>query len=357
MTTISDNLERELGEFYAHVPPHKDLTAGREQLLLKAACLKAQTGSLSTRSLEIEKPQRRKMRLLLKAVAAVMAVVVGAGAIGGGAVLASADSLPGAALYPVKLAVEDTRLALTTDPAAQAELTMAFTAERAEEMQRLVAQGEPVPEEVIYRMAQHTEQVLTQIAQARPEEITPLLEQVIERTNTQQQVLEQVRSYLPEETQPALHYAIRVMERVRQAANDALGDPQRFQEEYQYRYYEGTPGPHREVTPSRTPMPPGAIRTPQQNQGQDQYGGGTPAGTPQQDQDQDQDRDRDMTCTPTCTPQQDQDQDQGSTDTPTSVPQDQDQDQDRDQDQDQDRLHTQEPTPTLELGGGHGGSH
>jgi len=357
MTTIKDDTENELREFYAQAPPQpKNLAAGRERLLLEAARLRAQAGPITAEPLGIGKPLRKpKMRLLLKAMAALMAVVVGAGIIGGGAVLASADSLPGNALYPVKLAVEDTRLALTADPAGQAELTMAFAAERAEEMQRLVAQGEPIPEDVLYRMARHTEQALAQIARARLEDIPPLLEQVIEGTYTQQQVMEQVRSYLPEETQPALHYAIRVMERVRQSANDALGDPQRFQEEYQRRYYGGTPGPHTEATPSHTPTPPDATPTPQQGQGQGegQYNDGTPAG----DQQRDQDRDQDRVCTPTCTPQQDQDRDrdQGGTDTPTSVPQDQDHDQD--QDRDQDKLRTPEPTPTLESGGGRSGGH
>ena len=220
MTTSNDNLERELKNFYAHVPPPPGgLATGRERMLAEAAHLKAQATShpLSAGSgAAIQKPQRRrKMKFVLayKIITAVAAIVLGTTAAGGGVALAANDSLPGDALYPVKLFAEDARLALTVDPAAQARLSLAFAAQRGEEMQQLMARGEPVPEEMIARMARYTEQVMAQVAQAQPEDVPGLLERVMERTQAQEQVLDQVRACAPEETQPALRRALEVMKR------------------------------------------------------------------------------------------------------------------------------------------------
>jgi hypothetical protein len=54
---------------------------------------------------------------------------------------ASGNSLPGDALYPIKLGVEQTQLALTFDPVARARLHAQFAEVRLREAQRLVAAG------------------------------------------------------------------------------------------------------------------------------------------------------------------------------------------------------------------------
>lgn len=344
MTTTNDHLEDKLKELYAHVPaPPGELAAGRERLLAEAARWQARAGSspLPTgQAAGTQKNQRRrKMKLFLayKIITAVMALVMGTTAAGGGVVLAAADTLPGDALYPVKLIVEDTRLALTADPAAQAGLTLSFAAERAEEMQRLLAQGEPVPEEAVARMAQHTEQVMVQIAQARPEEVPALLERVMERTRAQQQVLQQVRAAAPEEAQTALRRALEVTERAYQTASVGLEDPERFQNEYQYQYHL-TPGPHGQATPSVTPTGPCETCTPQQDRDRDrdrdQDRIGAPTGTPEpcqtctpeQEREREREREQDQTCTPE------------ATHTP---------EQEREREREQERNQTQAPEPTV----------
>ena len=70
--------------------------------------------------------QRRMSTLLIKAM-----LVVGLlfGSAGTTATMAS-NSLPDSPLYPVKLALEDTRLALTNDPAEQAKLHLQKLLER-----------------------------------------------------------------------------------------------------------------------------------------------------------------------------------------------------------------------------------
>jgi len=384
MTKINDNLEHELKKLYVQVPsPPGGLVAGRERMMAEAARLQATARSRSiSHPTETEKTQRRRnMKLLLayKIIAAVMAVVVGTTSVGGGVAFASADSLPGNALYPVKLAVEDARLALTGDPASRAELTLAFAAERTEEMQQLMAQGKSVPEDVIVRLARHTEQAMAQIAQARPEEVPGLLEQVMERTRTQQQVLEQACAAAPEQSQATLRHALEVTNRAYETASAAQGDPERFQHEYQHRY-QSTPGPHGEESP--TPVPPCETCTPAQDQDQnrdrernrDQIGTPVSTAEPEQDRDQDrnrdqdqnQDQDRDRDQSQDQDQQQDQDQD-GDQD--QNQDQDQQQDQNQQQDQDQDQSHTPEHTPepaktpgpspthTPEHGKGSGGCH
>ena len=61
----------------------------------------------------------------------------------GGAVVASADSMPDSPLYPVKLAVEQARLALTFDDAGKAEMHLKFARERVREM----TQEEALPDQ------------------------------------------------------------------------------------------------------------------------------------------------------------------------------------------------------------------
>jgi len=237
-------------------------------MLAEAARLEAQVirrPLSTTNKVETAKPERRrKMTALLAykilaAVTALLMLLTGAG----GSVVLAADSLPGDLLYPVKLVMEDVRLFLTADPADRAELAMTFAGQRIEEMQRLATQGELVPDSVIARLTHQMEETMAQIAKARPEEVPALLERVMKRTRAQQQVLEQVRTVAREEAQAALCRASEVMERAHQSARAGLSDPQRFREEYQYRY-EGTRGPHGEASPS--PM-----NEPQQLQEEYQY--------------------------------------------------------------------------------------
>jgi len=373
MTTTDDSLERELEKLYAHVPPPPGgLTAGRGRMLAEAARLKAQFTSLSiSNAAKTQEPdRRRKMKLFLayKIIAAVVAVVMGTTAAGGGIVLASADSLPGDTLYSVKLIVEDTRLALTADPADRAELILSFAAQRTEEIGRLMAQGESVPEDTLARMARHTEQIMVQIAHAQQEDIPGLLERVVERTRAQEQVLEQARTLVPEGTEPALRWALEVTERTSDIASAALRDPERFREEYRHRD-EGTPGPDDGASSSRTPVLPCETCTPGRDRDRDRdrnedqthtpqptaTATPSPSGpcgtcTPVQDRDRDRDRDRthapERTATPMSSPP--------STSMPTHTPSPAgpcetctpEQDRDRDRDRDGDRTHTPSPTMT-----------
>jgi len=239
--------------------------------------------------------------LAYKALAAVLAVAVALAGMGGGAVLAAADTLPGDVLYPVKLLTEDIRLALTPDPAARAELEMNFVDLRVQEMARLAQQGEEIRQAEVERMTRQMEQVMMEIARARPEEAPALMERLIERTRLHQRTLEDALT----EKQTRLWEAIQLMERTRLNAEN---DPKFLEYLYQHRY-EGTQGPHGQMSPTPqgagqqiqeqnrqsyegTPGPHGeATPSPQQQQMQQEeqqryegtagpHGQGTPTATP-----------------------------------------------------------------------------
>jgi len=295
VTTTNHNLEYELKKLYAQVPPPPgNLAVGRERLLAEAAQLRIQVTPLAVpvgHAAEIRRPRRRRRtRLLLayKIIATVLAIAIGAAVTGGGVALASADNLPGDALYPVKLFVEDIRLALTTDPTAKAELNLTLATERAEEMHRLVAHSAPVPAAPIERMAWHTRAAMTYIAQAQPEEIPWLLLQVMERTRTQQRVLEQVGEGVPEEAQAVWRHAQEEAKRAYETASAAQGDPKRFLYEYQRRYgdisgpqdSEGPYGPPDDAGPQGPQDGEGPYGPPDDAGPQDPQDGEGPYGPP-----------------------------------------------------------------------------
>lgn len=310
-----------VGCYYATVPePPSGLAAGRARLLATAAQqqARAQATAISTRKERIQ----HKMKLILatRLVSAILAVVVGTTAVGGGAVWAASDSLPGDFIYPVKLAVEDLRMDLVRTPEAQVDLALQFAEERVAETQAMAEAGLPMSEQVMARMEQHFQHALHQAAWAPEKEMPGLLERIARRAQTQVQMLEQVRAMASEEAQAGLKRAQEICQREHEAAMAALGDPQTFRSRYQRR--EGMPD---EVEPPTPPtiVPPGNQERRQGTGWSDQ----TPVATPQGDQERDQQRDQDR--------EQQQDQ-QGE------QQQDQERDQQHEQQQDQQREQQQD---------------
>lgn len=245
-----------------------------------------------------------------KLVGATLAVVLGTAAVGGGIAWAAGDTTPGDTLYPMKLAVEDLRLALASGPETHVRLALQFVEQRALEIQGLIEAGQPVPDEVAARMEHHIQYALRWAAAASDEEMPGLLQQVAQRTQTQAQVLERVRAMAPEEAQAGLQRAQQICLRGSEAAMAALGDPHTFRWRYQNR--EGTPD---EVEPPQPPTvePPGGQDEPQGPGGPEQTPECTPPGDQEREQERDQERDQ----------QQDQERDQqrDQEGQPTDIPQ------------------------------------
>jgi len=73
----------------------------------------------------------------------IIAIVLALSALGGGTVYAAQDSLPGDALYPVKLGVERITMMLRGDDVARSERALNFADKRVREMVALTEMGRP----------------------------------------------------------------------------------------------------------------------------------------------------------------------------------------------------------------------
>ena len=129
-------------------------------------------------------------------------------------VLASSDSLPDQPLYPVKIAVEETLLKLTTSELSQARLRIEFAERRVQEMVEIGKSDKP---QELEELAQSVEQQLDQIEplaeslmsqknkERDVEEIKTLLEQAAIRNPD---VLRETLEKVPIQARPALEQAL-----------------------------------------------------------------------------------------------------------------------------------------------------
>jgi hypothetical protein len=221
--------------------PPGALMAGRARLLAEAAQHRQKAVSSPIHS----RRQRLGRRFLLKFATALLATVIALASVSTGVAWAAKDSLPGEALYPVKLAAEDLQLSLASDPATRVNLSLQFAAQRAEEMQAMVQDGQPIPESMVNRMQNHYEQALQQASAAPPEETPGLLERVSQQTQTQAQFMEQLQSSASQETRARLQQAQHTCLQIHYNAQTMMGAPG-----------PSTPGPHG-ATPEATPAEPG----------------------------------------------------------------------------------------------------
>ena len=321
---------------YAEVPqPPGGLAAGRARMLDAAARQRGRAPATKTQTRRKERTPKMKLVLATKLIGAVLAAMVGVATVGGGVTMAAGASLPGDALYGVKLTGEDLRLALAANPEAQVELALQFSDVRIAEMESLVERGQDVPETVVARMERHVFRAMNQAARTSDEEMPGLLQRITQRTQVQAQTLEQLRTQAQEQTQTQLERAQRICQQAQGDAAAGQDDPQTFRRRYQHR--DSMPD---DVTPPEPPArePGEGGQGPQGPGGPNQDDQDTPAGEGQGNGDQDRDRDRDQECEPP------QDRDRDREDEP-----DQDRDRDREQDredepqQDQDRDRNQDP--------------
>ncbi|MBN1810935.1 MAG: hypothetical protein JXA14_03780 [Anaerolineae bacterium] len=201
-------------------PPPGKLAAGRTRLLAEAARYKKQAAVVPVRP---GKPATRR-RFALKFAAAFLTAALILASVGTGVAWAAQDSLPGDTLYPVKLTVEDLRLSLVSDPAAETSLALQLGEERVQELQALAESGRPIPESVVARMQNLLGYALQRVSQAPPEEASGLLEQIALRTQTQAQILERLQAD-GEGDQFRLRQAWQSCLQVHEAAQTRMGHP------------------------------------------------------------------------------------------------------------------------------------
>jgi len=164
--------------------------------------------------------RRRALRLLPVALSLVLVLAVA----GTWTISASASSLPGESLYPVKLAAEKARLAITFRHQARGQLHLAFAERRLAEVQAVFAQERPVEEELLVALAHETTQAATEIEASteKKENVALKLLAVAER---QQAVLTSVQERAPEAAQKGLSRALEASQRGKERAMAVLGVP------------------------------------------------------------------------------------------------------------------------------------
>jgi hypothetical protein len=198
---------------------------------------------------------------------AVLALMVSL--IGGGTVYASNDALPGDALYPVKLSVEDARLLLAND-AGDAALASEFALKRLEEIQSLVHSNRTADLDLAVTLFSSrittVSDSLEMIAQTDPDLASQLGLEFEQTLAAQTETLNQLLATVPEAAKPAIQHAISASSRGQGAVQNLIE--------------KNTPpgGGPPENTPGRNDNPGGG--SPEGNPGANPPGGGSPEGVP-----------------------------------------------------------------------------
>lgn len=187
------------------------------------------------------KEQRRMSILLIKATL-IFGLIFGS--VSSTAVLA-ANSLPDSPLYTLKLAMEQTRLTLTSQPGDQAELHLSLARVRTQEMAQLALAGKVSDQATLTRLQQHLNQSLNLAAQLPDGPMLDLLTQARQMVQSQQQQLLQTQAQVGQPARAALGQATQLLDQANQDIEVGLQDPQTFR----WRYT------HPQVPPSPTLAP------------------------------------------------------------------------------------------------------
>jgi hypothetical protein len=180
------------------------------------------------------------MNVLLMKVILIVTLVLGPT---GGAAAMAANSLPDTPLYPAKLAMEQARLNLTSDPAEQAALCMTRAQVRVQEMIRLALAGEVPDEAIQLRLRQHLHQALHLAAGLPDAEMADLLAQAEQMLRNQEQEMERAQMRAGEPAQEPLGHALGLLQQTRAQVRAGLQDPQTFRWQRGYGPQPEQPGP------------------------------------------------------------------------------------------------------------------
>ena len=187
-----------------------------------------------------QQKESQKMSVLLLKAALVLTMVFGS--VGGTAVLA-AESLPDSPLYPLKLTIEETQLALAKNPAQEATLQMAFAQERAEEIQQMTQKGDIPDEATLQRLQTHWQQALQLTSQMPDSVMTTLLVQAQTMVQNQEQAMTNAQMGLGVPAVNTLQQANQILAHTHADIEIGLHDPQTFRS-------------HHGHIPHETPQPP-----------------------------------------------------------------------------------------------------
>lgn len=282
MTKQKSDTER-LAEALDRTPANADralreaiTTARAVRATPRPALSKAAHARIERRALEKFRARSRRARRPVQfsfaqwaiASAVVLALIVAST----GTVAASASSLPGETLYPVKRFVEGAQLVLASEDKRPA-LHIAFAETRLSEIESLAAEGD-IPPGLVQDLATETEAALTGALSVPVEQQAETYAAIVSMTEHQQEVLARVLAKAPEPAQAALAHAQSVSAKGNKAALEALGKlggvpPGQLKKTPGQGH---TPPGQQKKTPdaspatSSTPQPPGTAHAPPEPQ-------------------------------------------------------------------------------------------
>ncbi|MFQ5594998.1 MAG: DUF5667 domain-containing protein [Anaerolineae bacterium] len=141
------------------------------------------------------------------------------------AVVASANSLPGSPLYPVKIAAEEVRLTLTRAPEPRARLHMERAQRRNQELNALLAQEAPVGGELLVSSLNEAEAALQELSHVPAELRSEALETYAAFAAAQADALELARDRMTPAQQPLLDSTADQYRRLADVARNAQTNP------------------------------------------------------------------------------------------------------------------------------------
>jgi inorganic triphosphatase YgiF len=157
----------------------------------------------------------------VKKVAVIVAVVLAFSALGGTA-YAAQDSLPGDALYPVKLGLERMAMMLRGDDVTRAERGLNFADKRVREMVTLTEEGRPddlnlTVEKYCYALNMSMTRMEEQIGKGGPR-AGDIAGMVAEATAQHLSILDGLYDIVPDEAKPAIQRAMEEAQKCYQRA-------------------------------------------------------------------------------------------------------------------------------------------
>jgi hypothetical protein len=224
-------------------PPH-ELLPGRQRFVAESARLRAQI---------YQRRERPRMLGTVKLATALVSVVIVFGLLLGVG-QAMAASLPGESLYDLKLAAEEARLALTSDPQARANLSLALAERRLDEVAALAERNRMVDEPMGKRVEQQLRAALQAAVQVEDPAAAPVLQRLATAIQQRERTMSRLMERLQDQDQLRMQQIVRLMEQVRQEAQAGQGDPAGLRERL------------RQGTPPVPPASPGASCTPSLHQ-------------------------------------------------------------------------------------------
>ncbi len=160
------------------------------------------------------------MKKAFASLALVVALLFGSGAL---TAFASQNALPGDALYPVKTALEDARLALTSNHAAAARLALQLSERRVQELTALAQAGRfDDMQAAAQRLNAHLQtaaQSLEALARTNPTQANAVAVLLTQAQQSEQQVIASLQDAAPVAARPALNQAVAALQESGRAAS------------------------------------------------------------------------------------------------------------------------------------------